>query len=106
MTSATRSARRAAGELAAQLRQAQPEQVHHGDLAGERLRGGDPDLEAGAREEHAVGLARGLRAHHVGDREHAGAALAGETIAASVSAVSPDCEMPSTRSPGPTTGLR
>ena len=27
-------------------------------------------------------------------------------IAASVSAVSPDCEMPITRSPGPTTGLR
>ena len=27
-------------------------------------------------------------------------------IAASVSAVSPDCVMPMTRSPGPTTGLR
>ncbi len=27
-------------------------------------------------------------------------------IAASVSAVSPDCEMPTTRSPGPITGLR
>ena len=27
-------------------------------------------------------------------------------IAASVSAVSPDCEMPMTRSPGPTTGSR
>jgi hypothetical protein len=27
-------------------------------------------------------------------------------IAARVSAVSPDCEIPTTRSPGPTTGLR
>ena len=50
---------------AAQLGEAQREQVHRRDLADERLRRGDRDLEAGARVEHAVGVARGLRADDV-----------------------------------------
>ena len=35
-----------------------------------------PISRPGARVEHAVGVARGLRAHDVGDREHGRAALA------------------------------
>ena len=54
------------------------EQIDRGDLAGEGLRGGDPDLEPGAGEEHRVGVAGRLAAHHVGDRENVGAALAGQ----------------------------
>ena len=49
-----------------------------GDLGDERLGGGDADLEAGAREQDAVGVARGLRAHDVRDRQHRRAALAGQ----------------------------
>ena len=93
-------------ERAAQLGQAQGEQVDDGDLAEERLRRRHPDLQARAGEQHAVGVARGLRAHHVRDRQHRRAALLALRIAASVSAVSPDWEIPITRSPGPTTGLR
>ena len=58
-----------------QLGQPQREQVHHGDLAEEGLRRGDRDLEAGAREEDAVGVARRLRAHDVRDGEDGGTAL-------------------------------
>ena len=70
--------RRSASSVAAQLGEAQREQVHGRDLGDEGLGGGDADLEAGARVEHAVGVARGLRAHDVGDREDRRAALAGE----------------------------
>ena len=48
------------------------------DLRGERLRRGDADLEAGARVEHRVDLARDLRAHLVRDRDGARAELARE----------------------------
>ncbi len=78
LTSPTSSARRSAVERPAQLGQAQAEQVHDRHLADEGLRRSDADLEPGAGEQHAVGVARGLRAHHVGDREHARAALARE----------------------------
>ena len=37
-----------------------------------------PISRPGAREQHAVGVARGLRAHHVRHREHRRAALARE----------------------------
>ena len=57
-------------------RGAAPSRYIDGDLADERLGRGDADLQAGARVEHAVGVARGLRAHDVGDRQHRGAALA------------------------------
>ena len=62
----------------AQLGEPQREQVHRRDLADERLRRGDADLEPGAREEDAVGVARDLRAHHVRDAEHGRAARARE----------------------------
>ncbi len=76
LTSPTSSASRSAASVAAQLRQTQPEQIHDGDLTDERLRRGDADLEARAGEQDPVGVAGGLRAHHVRDGQHAGAALA------------------------------
>ena len=76
LISATSSVTRCGLERAAQLGQAQAQQVHDRDLAQERLRRRHPDLEARAREQHAVGVARGLRAHHVRDRQHPRAALA------------------------------
>ena len=93
-------------ERASQLGQTQAQQVDDSHLTDERLGRRHADLKAGAREQHAVGVARGLRAHHVGDRKHGGPASRAKRIAASVSAVSPDWEIPITRSPGPTTGLR
>ena len=60
---------------AAQLGEAQREQVHRRDLADERLRRGDRHLEAGTRVEHAVGVARGLRADDVRAGEHLRPAL-------------------------------
>ena len=63
----------------AQLGEAQRQQVHDRDLADEGLRRRDADLEAGARVEHAVGVARRLRAHDVRHREDGRAALARET---------------------------
>jgi hypothetical protein len=65
-------------QRAAQLRHPQPEQVHRRHLGDERLRRGDGDLQPGAREEHAVGVAGHLRAHDVRDRQDGRAALAGE----------------------------
>ena len=65
-------------ERAAQLGHPQAQQVHRRDLGDERLGRGDRDLEPGAGEQHAVRVARGLRAHPVGEGEDGGAALAGE----------------------------
>ena len=45
---------------APQLGEFEREQVHHRDLADERLRRRDADLHPGARVEHAVGVARCL----------------------------------------------
>ena len=62
----------------AQLGHPQAQEVHDGHLADERLRRGDRHLEPGAREQHPVGVARGLRVAHVGDREHRGPGLPGD----------------------------
>ena len=62
----------------AQLGEPQPEQVHRRHLGDEGLGRGDADLEPGAGVEDGVGVAGRLAAHHVGDRQHLGAALAGE----------------------------
>ena len=62
----------------ADLRQLQRDEVQQRHLRGEGLRGGDADLEPAARVEDRVDLARDLRAHHVRDRDGAGALLAGE----------------------------
>ena len=62
-------------QRAAQLGEPQREQVHRRDLGDEGLGGGDADLEAGAGVEDAVGVAGGLRAHDVRDREHLRPAL-------------------------------
>ena len=56
---------------------ARPDEVAGDDLAGERLRRGDPDLRAGVGVEHRVGLAGDLGAVGVADRQHAGLLLAG-----------------------------
>ena len=76
LTSATSSTSRARLHRPAQLGEAQRQQVHRRDLADERLRRGDGDLHPGARVEHAVGVARGLRADDVRARQHPRAALA------------------------------
>ena len=93
-------------ELASQLGQAQRQHVHDRHLAEERLGGRHPDLQARARVQHAVRVARGLRAHHVGDRQHARAALVREAHRRERVRRLADCVIPSTRSPAPTTGLR
>ncbi len=66
------------GERPTLLCDPEPDQVHGGYLAGERLGGGNPDLEAGARVEDGVGVAGGLAAHDVRKGEDLGAALLGE----------------------------
>ena len=60
------------------LSELEREQVHRRGLGDEGLGGGHPDLEARAREQHAVRVAGGLAADDVGDREHLGAALASQ----------------------------
>ncbi len=47
-------------QRAAQLGEAQAEEVEDGHLADEGLGGGHPDLQARAGEQHPVGVARGL----------------------------------------------
>ena len=95
------------GSVLRDLREPQREQREQRDLRGERLRRGDADLEAAARVEHGVGLARDLRAHQVRDRERPRALLAcASFIALTVSRVSPDCEMPITSVSFESTGLR
>ena len=91
----------------AHLGQLQRDQVEQRDLRRERLRRGDADLEAAARVERRVDLARDLRAHHVRDRDRVRAALLARSFMAPiVSRVSPDWEMPITSVSGPITGLR
>src|SRR4029079_18174599 len=55
----------------AHVRQLEADQRQQRDLGGERLRRRDAQLEAAARVEHGIGLARDLRAHQVRDRERA-----------------------------------
>ena len=62
-------------EVAADRPEVQCDQRHQRDLRGERLRGGDADLEASARVEHAVGRTGDRRPHDVGDGNHASATL-------------------------------
>ena len=62
----------------AQLGEAEAEQVHRRDLADEGLGRCDADLDPGPGEEDGVGIAGRLAAHHVADRQHLGALLAGE----------------------------
>ena len=62
----------------ADLRELERDEVEERDLRGEGLRRRDAHLEAGARVQHGVDLARHLRAHHVRDRDRAGALLARE----------------------------
>ena len=62
-------------ERALHLGELEGQQVHHGHLGHVGLGSGHADLEARAREDHAVGVARGLAAHHVGHADHLGAAL-------------------------------
>ena len=66
------------GHRAARPGEAQGEQEHGGDLGGVRLGRRHPDLQARARVEHEVGVARRLAAHDVGEREHRRAGLPGE----------------------------
>ena len=94
-------------ERPVQLGEPQREQVHDRDLAEERLRRGDGDLEARRACKSTPSASRVacepmtfVTASTVAPRSCA------MRIAASVSAVSPDCVMPMTRSPGPTIGLR
>ena len=65
-------------ERLAVLGELQPDQEEQRDLRGERLGGGDADLETRARVENRVDLARDLRAHHVRDRDRSRAVLARE----------------------------
>ena len=65
-------------EAAAVDRELERQQVRHRDLGDERLRRRDADLLAGPGQQHGVRLAGRLRAGHVGDRQHPGAALARE----------------------------
>ena len=51
------------GHGAARPGEAQREEQEGGDLGGVRLGRRHPDLETCAREEHVVGVARGLAAH-------------------------------------------
>ena len=62
---------------AARLRQRQADQLDRGDLGEERLGRRDPDLGAGVRVEHGIGLARDLRAVGVADGQHLGPLVAG-----------------------------
>ena len=66
------------GQRASGAGELEADQVHEPGLGGEGLRGGDADLEAGARQQGRVHLARDLRAHLVRDRDGPGTALAGE----------------------------
>ena len=63
-------------ERAADVRELQAEQVQRRDLGDERLRGGDADLDPGAREQRRVGVAGGLRAVDVGHGDDGRALLA------------------------------
>ncbi len=56
----------------------QCQQQQGGDLGDVGLGGRHADLEAGACEQHGVGLASGLAAHDVGERQHRRAGLARE----------------------------
>ncbi len=56
-------------ERAADLRELERDEDQQRHLRGERLRGGDADLEPAARVEDGVDLARDLRAHLVRDRD-------------------------------------
>src|SRR4026209_2698809 len=62
----------------AHLGELEPDQREQRDLGGERLRGCHADLEAAARVEDRLRLARDLRAHQVRDRERASAEVARE----------------------------
>ena len=62
----------------ANLRELERDEVEERDLRSEGLGGGDTHLDAGARIEDGVDLARHLRAHHVGDRDGARPALSRE----------------------------
>ncbi len=62
-------------------------------LAGERLGGSHADLRTGVRIERARGLARDHGAHHVADGQRFRTLGFASRCAASVSAVSPDCEI-------------
>ena len=60
----------------------------------------------GAGEEHAVGVAGGLRAHHVGDRQRPWRrARARDAVRPACPPSRPTARSPMTRSPGPTTGI-
>ena len=63
---------------AARPRQAQGQQQQGSDLGRVRLGRRHADLQAGAREQHVVGVARGLAAHDVAEREDRRAGLPGE----------------------------
>jgi hypothetical protein len=76
------------------------------DLAGEGLGGRHADLRPGVQVDAAVVLAGDRRAHHVHEAERRGAARLASRIAASVSAVSPDCEITMHSVRSVTIGLR
>ena len=58
------------GQGAAQLGEAQRQQLQRGDLGDEGLGRGDRDLESRARVDHGVGLARERGIDDVGDGDH------------------------------------
>ena len=81
-------------EVAVGLAQVHGEDEERGQLAGEGLGGGDADFRTGVGIDGAGGLARDHGADHVADGERASSPLLlASRCAASVSAVSPDCEM-------------
>ena len=67
-----------AGKRPANLRHLQRDQGQQRDLRSECLRRGDADLEAAARVDRGIRLARDLRAHEVRHRKRARSAIARE----------------------------
>ena len=93
-------------ERAAQLRHPQRKPVQRRYLRHKRLGRRDPDLDAGARQKHTVGLLRGLASGHIRQRQDIAPRSRARRMAASVSAVSPDCVMPMTSESSSSSGAR
>ena len=75
LSSATSSAIRSGEQVPAQLGEAEPEQVHRGNLADEGLGRRHAHLDARTGEQDGVGIPCRLAAHHVADRQHLGPTL-------------------------------